>query len=84
MKKKLEHSLGGLSYWELASVAGAKRVGEGTRVIKARKGTFLPNPSPFSFLPILYLVTNCARLFFCIFLDNGRSTARISREDDGV
>ena len=64
-------------------MAGAKRVGEGARVIKARKGTFLPNLFPFSFLPILYLVTNFARLF-SIFLDNGRSTARISREDDGV
>lgn len=55
----------------------------GGRVRKARKGTFLPNPSTFSFLAILYLVTNYARLF-SILLDNGRSTARISREDDGV
>ena len=83
IKKKLEHSLGGLSYWELACVAGAKRLGGGGRVIKARKGTFLPNPCPFSFLPILYLVINQGRLF-SILLDNGRSTARISREDDGV
>ena len=64
-------------------MAGPKRLWGGGRVIKARKGTFLSNPSPFSFLPILYLVTNLARLF-SILLDNGRSTARISREDDGV
>lgn len=59
------------------------RGGGGRRVRKARKGTFLPNPSTFSFLAILYLVTKYARLF-SILLDNGRSTARISREDDGV
>ena len=64
-------------------MAGAKRLGGGGKVIKARKGTFRPNLSPFSFLPILYLVTNYARLF-SILLDNGRATARISREDDGV